>query len=82
VSGKVVGDAKQVTTCGGRVEVAGVVRSENERTGREGVGSRGTEGVEKLKKVSEKRRTRWNQKGQTFTGRWVQDAVGCGLLGR
>ncbi len=35
-----------------------------------------------LKKVSEKRRTRWNQKGQIFTERWVQVAVGYGPLER
>ena len=50
MASKVVGDAKQATTCGGWIEVAGVVRSEDKRTGREGVGSRGAEGVKNLKK--------------------------------
>ena len=55
MASKVVSDAKQATTCGGWIEIAGVVRSEDERTGREGVGSRGPEGVEKLKKGKRKK---------------------------
>ena len=55
MAGKVVGDAKQATTCGGRIEVTGVVRSENERTRGQGVGSKGAEGVEKLKKGERKK---------------------------
>ncbi len=51
----VVGDAKQATTCGGWIEVAGVVGSEDERTGWEGLGSGGAEGVEKLKKSERKK---------------------------
>ena len=55
MASKVVGDAKQATACGGWIEVAGVVRREDERTGREGVSSRGTERVEKLEKGERKK---------------------------
>jgi len=68
VTGKVVGDAKQATTCGGRIEVTGVVRSEDERTRRQGVGSRGAEGVEKLKKGERKKADEVEPEGTDFHG--------------
>ena len=65
---KVVGDAKQATTCGGWIEIAGVVRSEDERTGREGVGSGRAEGVEKLKKGERKKANEVEPEGANFHG--------------
>ena len=68
MAGKVVSDAKQATTCGGWIEVAGVVGSEDERTGRQGVGSRGAEGVEKLKKGERKKTDEVEPEGANFHG--------------
>ena len=68
MASKVIGDAKQTATCGGWIEVAGVVGSENERTGREGVGSRGAEGVEKLKKSKREKADEVEPEGANFHG--------------
>ena len=68
MSSKVVGDAKQATTCGGWIEVAGVVGSEDERTGWEGLGSGRAEGVEKLKKGERKKANEVEPEGANFHG--------------
>jgi hypothetical protein len=68
VASKVVGDAKQATTCGGWIEVAGVVGSEDERTGWEGLGSGRPEGVEKLKKGERKKANEVEPEGANFHG--------------
>ncbi len=48
MASKVISNSKKSAARGGWIEVAGVVRREDERAGREGVSSRGTERVEKL----------------------------------
>ena len=68
MASKVVGNSKKSAARGGWIEVAGVVGSENERTGREGVGSRGAEGVEKLKKGERKKANEVEPEGTDFHG--------------
>ena len=68
MASKVVGNSKKSATRGGWIEVAGVVGSEDERTGREGVGSRGAEGVEKLKKGERKKTDEVEPEGANFHG--------------
>lgn len=50
MASKVIGNSKKSATGSGWIEVTGVIGSEDERAWRQGVGSRGAEGVEKLKK--------------------------------
>ncbi len=68
MASKVVSDAKQATTCGGWIEVAGVVGGEDERTGWEGLGSGRAEGVEKLKKGERKKADEVEPEGANFHG--------------